>query len=216
MGGGANRRGAGGALARDGQDIGSGPGAPCGLTGSSAAGAIPYAGAELVAAAAVFCKSVTPLIPPRHPPCPGAVVGIIGGNGAGKSTLFRMIMGVQAPDAGGLRLGDTVVPMYVDQSREALQVGAGCGGGGKRRGAWSGTSWVSSHGSLAFSGSGESGHASRAALCMRSAWPACASTTTVWPVSPTTNLHYADPPPHLALAPAVRQDRVRGDCRWQG
>mmetsp|Transcript_38442 Transcript_38442/g.114036 ORF Transcript_38442/g.114036 Transcript_38442/m.114036 type:complete len:670 (-) Transcript_38442:645-2654(-) len=51
---------------------------------------------------------------------PGAVVGIIGGNGAGKSTLFRMIMGEMAPDRGELRLGDTVVPMYVDQSREAL------------------------------------------------------------------------------------------------
>ncbi|GLI60196.1 hypothetical protein VaNZ11_002265 [Volvox africanus] len=51
---------------------------------------------------------------------PGAVVGIIGGNGAGKSTLFRMIMQQQNPDGGQLRLGDTVVPMYVDQSREAL------------------------------------------------------------------------------------------------
>ncbi|EFJ47981.1 hypothetical protein VOLCADRAFT_104944 [Volvox carteri f. nagariensis] len=51
---------------------------------------------------------------------PGAVVGIIGGNGAGKSTLFRMIMKQQTPDGGHLRLGDTVVPMYVDQSREAL------------------------------------------------------------------------------------------------
>ncbi len=57
------------------------------------------------------------------------MVGIIGGNGAGKSTLFRMIMGAQAPDAGGLRLGDTVVPMYVDQSREALQVGRSGGAG---------------------------------------------------------------------------------------
>ncbi len=51
---------------------------------------------------------------------PGAVVGIIGGNGAGKSTLFRMIMGQDKPDKGELRLGDTVVPMYVDQSRELL------------------------------------------------------------------------------------------------
>eukprot|EP00879_Flechtneria_rotunda_P017442 GHRR01018279.1.p1 GENE.GHRR01018279.1~~GHRR01018279.1.p1 ORF type:complete len:460 (+),score=165.88 GHRR01018279.1:628-2007(+) len=51
---------------------------------------------------------------------PGGVVGIIGGNGAGKSTLFRMIMGQEQPDAGRLELGDTVVPMYVDQSREAL------------------------------------------------------------------------------------------------
>uniref|UniRef100_A0A7S0RSR6 ABC transporter domain-containing protein n=1 Tax=Chlamydomonas leiostraca TaxID=1034604 RepID=A0A7S0RSR6_9CHLO len=51
---------------------------------------------------------------------PGAVVGIIGGNGAGKSTLFRMIMGQDTPDKGTLELGDTVVPMYVDQSRAAL------------------------------------------------------------------------------------------------
>jgi len=51
---------------------------------------------------------------------PGAVVGIIGGNGAGKSTLFRMIMGHDKPDSGTLRLGETVVPMYVDQSRELL------------------------------------------------------------------------------------------------
>lgn len=51
---------------------------------------------------------------------PGAVVGIIGGNGAGKSTLFRMIMNQDTPDKGTLRLGDTVVPMYVDQSRELL------------------------------------------------------------------------------------------------
>eukprot|EP00775_Hariotina_reticulata_P003964 gene3964-4217_t len=50
----------------------------------------------------------------------GAVVGIIGGNGAGKSTLFKMIMGQEAPDAGQLELGETVRPMYVDQSREAL------------------------------------------------------------------------------------------------
>jgi ATPase subunit of ABC transporter with duplicated ATPase domains len=50
----------------------------------------------------------------------GAVVGIVGGNGAGKSTLFKMIMGLEAPDSGSLELGDTVVPMYVDQSRDAL------------------------------------------------------------------------------------------------
>jgi len=48
------------------------------------------------------------------------VVGIVGGNGAGKSTLFRMIMGQEAPDGGQLDVGETVVPMYVDQSRDAL------------------------------------------------------------------------------------------------
>ena len=51
---------------------------------------------------------------------PGAVVGIIGGNGAGKSTTFKMIMGQEAPDSGTIELGDTVVPMYVDQARDAL------------------------------------------------------------------------------------------------
>ncbi|KIY94764.1 putative ABC transporter ATP-binding protein [Monoraphidium neglectum] len=51
---------------------------------------------------------------------PGAVVGIVGGNGAGKTTLFRMIMGQDTPDSGELELGDTVVPMYVDQSRDDL------------------------------------------------------------------------------------------------
>lgn len=44
----------------------------------------------------------------------------IAGNGAGKSTLFKMIMNQEKADDGVLRLGDTVVPMYVDQSRDAL------------------------------------------------------------------------------------------------
>ena len=50
----------------------------------------------------------------------GGIVGVIGGNGAGKSTLFRMIAGEEEPDAGSIRLGDTVQLAYVDQSREAL------------------------------------------------------------------------------------------------
>jgi len=50
----------------------------------------------------------------------GGIVGIIGPNGAGKTTLFRMIVGQEQPDAGTLRIGDTVVLSYVDQSREAL------------------------------------------------------------------------------------------------
>jgi ATP-binding cassette ChvD family protein len=50
----------------------------------------------------------------------GGIVGVIGPNGAGKTTLFRMIVGQEKPDAGHIRLGDTVVPAYVDQSREAL------------------------------------------------------------------------------------------------
>ncbi|HEX5757971.1 MAG TPA: energy-dependent translational throttle protein EttA [Thermoanaerobaculia bacterium] len=51
---------------------------------------------------------------------PGGIVGVIGPNGAGKTTLFRMIVGTERPDAGTLRLGDTVKIAYVDQSREAL------------------------------------------------------------------------------------------------
>ncbi|MFP4079202.1 MAG: energy-dependent translational throttle protein EttA [Ectothiorhodospira sp.] len=51
----------------------------------------------------------------------GGIVGVIGPNGVGKSTLFRMIVGQEAPDAGSIRLGDTVDVAYVDQSRDALQ-----------------------------------------------------------------------------------------------
>ena len=49
---------------------------------------------------------------------PGGIVGVIGPNGAGKTTLFRMIVGQEQPDAGTLRLGETVKIGYVDQSRE--------------------------------------------------------------------------------------------------
>ena len=52
---------------------------------------------------------------------PNGIVGIIGPNGAGKTTLFRMIMGLEKPDAGELIVGETVKLAYVDQSREALQ-----------------------------------------------------------------------------------------------
>jgi len=48
------------------------------------------------------------------------IVGIIGPNGAGKTTLFRMIMGQEQADGGELIVGKTVIPSYVDQSREAL------------------------------------------------------------------------------------------------
>jgi ATP-binding cassette ChvD family protein len=51
---------------------------------------------------------------------PGGIVGVIGPNGAGKTTLFRMIVGQEKPDAGTLRLGETVSLAYVDQSRDAL------------------------------------------------------------------------------------------------
>jgi ATP-binding cassette ChvD family protein len=50
----------------------------------------------------------------------GGIVGVIGPNGAGKTTLFRMLVGQETPDAGLLRLGDTVQIGYVDQSRESL------------------------------------------------------------------------------------------------
>ena len=51
---------------------------------------------------------------------PGGIVGVIGPNGAGKTTLFRMITGQEQPDAGALRIGDTVKLGYVDQSRDTL------------------------------------------------------------------------------------------------
>ena len=51
----------------------------------------------------------------------GAIVGVIGGNGAGKSTLFRMIMGTEQPDQGGIDIGETVDLAWVDQSRDALE-----------------------------------------------------------------------------------------------
>ncbi len=51
---------------------------------------------------------------------PGGIVGIIGPNGAGKTTLFKMIIGREQPDAGTLRIGETVQISYVDQSRDEL------------------------------------------------------------------------------------------------
>lgn len=51
---------------------------------------------------------------------PGGIVGIIGANGAGKSTLFKMIMGIEDPNSGSLKIGDTVKLGYVDQSRDEL------------------------------------------------------------------------------------------------
>jgi ATP-binding cassette ChvD family protein len=51
----------------------------------------------------------------------GGIVGVIGPNGAGKTTLFRLITGQEPPDAGTLRVGETVRIGYVDQSRDALE-----------------------------------------------------------------------------------------------
>ena len=51
---------------------------------------------------------------------PGAIVGVIGANGAGKTTLFRIITEEEKPDAGTLRVGDSVQLAYMDQSRDAL------------------------------------------------------------------------------------------------
>jgi len=48
---------------------------------------------------------------------PGGIIGVIGPNGAGKTTLFRMIIGQEKPDRGRIRVGETVVLGYVDQSR---------------------------------------------------------------------------------------------------
>jgi ATP-binding cassette ChvD family protein len=51
---------------------------------------------------------------------PGGIVGVIGPNGAGKTTLFRMLTGEEKPDKGALKIGDTVILGYVDQSRDSL------------------------------------------------------------------------------------------------
>jgi len=52
---------------------------------------------------------------------PGGIVGIIGPNGAGKTTLFRLMAALEPPDAGTVRVGDTVKLAVVDQSRDALR-----------------------------------------------------------------------------------------------
>ncbi|KRE04478.1 ABC transporter ATP-binding protein [Bosea sp. Root670] len=51
---------------------------------------------------------------------PGGIVGVIGPNGAGKTTLFKMITGVEKPDAGSIKVGESVQLGYVDQSRDSL------------------------------------------------------------------------------------------------
>ena len=51
---------------------------------------------------------------------PGGIIGIVGPNGAGKTTLFKMITGVETPDSGSIKLGETVKLAHVDQTREGL------------------------------------------------------------------------------------------------
>ncbi len=55
---------------------------------------------------------------------PGGIVGVIGPNGAGKTTLFRILTGQETADSGSLRVGDSVVMGYVDQSRDSLKPNA--------------------------------------------------------------------------------------------
>jgi len=55
---------------------------------------------------------------------PGGIVGVIGPNGAGKTTLFRILTGQEKADSGSLRVGDSVVMGYVDQSRDSLRPNA--------------------------------------------------------------------------------------------
>ena len=62
----------------------------------------------------VLFKDLTFKLPPN------GIVGVIGPNGAGKSTLFKLITGQETPDAGSIRLGETVKLAYVDQSRDDL------------------------------------------------------------------------------------------------
>jgi len=62
----------------------------------------------------VLFKDLTFRLPPN------GIVGVIGPNGAGKSTLFKLITGQEKPDAGTIKVGETVKLAYVDQSRDAL------------------------------------------------------------------------------------------------
>ena len=53
---------------------------------------------------------------------PAGIVGIIGPNGAGKTTLFRMIMGLETPDNGNFKTGETVKTAYIDQSHQEIDL----------------------------------------------------------------------------------------------
>lgn len=65
----------------------------------------------------ILMENVNAIIPP------GAIVGIIGANGAGKTTLFKMLTGLEKPDQGDVKIGDTVRFAYVDQNRATLEPG---------------------------------------------------------------------------------------------
>jgi ATPase subunit of ABC transporter with duplicated ATPase domains len=54
---------------------------------------------------------------------PNGIVGVIGPNGVGKTTLFKMIIGEEQPDAGSIKVGETVQIAYVDQSRDRIDPG---------------------------------------------------------------------------------------------
>ncbi|MEK8023860.1 MAG: energy-dependent translational throttle protein EttA [Candidatus Hydrogenedentota bacterium] len=76
--------------------------------------AIEFAGVAKSYSEKLLYENLTFTIPP------GGIVGIIGPNGAGKTTLFRMIVDQEKPDAGSIKVGQTVKIGYVDQSRDAL------------------------------------------------------------------------------------------------
>ena len=63
----------------------------------------------------VLIKNLDFMLPPN------GIVGVIGPNGAGKTTLFRMIMGLEKPDAGTFEIGETVKIAYVDQSHKDIK-----------------------------------------------------------------------------------------------
>ena len=63
----------------------------------------------------VLIKDLNFMLPPN------GIVGVIGPNGAGKTTLFRMIMGLESPDAGTFEVGETVKIAYVDQSHKDIK-----------------------------------------------------------------------------------------------
>ncbi len=65
----------------------------------------------------ILMENVNCIIPPN------AIVGIIGPNGAGKTTLFKMLTGIEQPDSGSVKVGDTVKFAYIDQSRSTLTPG---------------------------------------------------------------------------------------------